>query len=381
MDVLSSASEDWQMVRLGTVGSFGKGAGIKKDETRSGLLPAVRYGELYTDHKEIIKSHKSFISEKVASGAALLKQGDILFAGSGETKEDIGKCSGFFGDYAAYAGGDIIIFRPTKADARYLSYALNSFPINLQKAQRAQGDAVVHIYANALADIELPLPPVAEQAIIAEALSDADGVVEGLERLIAKKRRIKQGAMQDLLTAKRRLPGFSGEWVERQLGEILTVRHGRSQKDVESPNGIYPILATGGQIGFSNAFLWDKPSVLIGRKGTIDRPQFMDTPFWTVDTLFYTDIKNPNDARFLFGVFQLIDWSSYNEASGVPSLNASTIEAIEVLMPDDDEQRAIAEVLNDMDAEITVLETRLKKARQIKEGMMQNLLTGRIRLV
>lgn len=221
----------------------------------------------------------------------------------------------------------------------------------------------------------------AEQKAIAEALSDADGVVAGLERLIEKKRWIKQGAMQDLLTAKRRLTGFSEEWVERKLGEVLTVRHGRSQKDVESPNGAYPILATGGQIGFANAFLWDKPSVMIGRKGTIDRPQFMDTPFWTVDTLFYTDIKSPNDARYLFGVFKLIDWTSYNEASGVPSLNASTIEAIKVLMPDQNEQVAIAEILEDMDAEITALEVRLQKARAIKEGMMQNLLTGRIRLV
>ena len=83
----------------------------------------------------------------------------------------------------------------------------------------------------------------------------------------------------------------------------------------------------------------------------------------------------------MFGVFQLIDWASYNEASGVPSLNASTIEAIEVQIPGHDEQQAIAEVFEDMDAEITALETRLQKARAIKEGMMQNLLTGRIRLI
>jgi len=116
-------------------------------------------------------------------------------------------------------------------------------------------------------------------------------------------------------------------------------------------------------------------------QGTIDRPQFIEVPFWTVDTLFYTDILAPNDPRFLFYVFECIDWKSYNEASGVPSLNAKTIENIDVVIPNADEQVAVSSVLKDMDAEIRALETRLEKARQVKEGMMQNLLTGRIRLV
>lgn len=203
----------------------------------------------------------------------------------------------------------------------------------------------------------------------------------GLERVTAKKRLIKQGAMQDLLTARRRLPQFSGEWEVKKLGAALTVRHGRSQKEVEHPAGEYPILATGGQIGTATKFLCDKPSVLIGRKGTIDVPRFMDKPFWSVDTLFYTDVHGGYDAKFLFYVFLMIDWISYNEASGVPSLNAKTIENIEVQIPKHDEQQAIAAVLSDMDAEIQTLESRLAKARAVKEGMMQNLLTGRVRLV
>ena len=206
-------------------------------------------------------------------------------------------------------------------------------------------------------------------------------MVAGLERVIAKKRLIKQGAMQDLLTARRRLPGFSGEWELKRLGAALTVRHGRSQKEVEHPAGEFPILATGGQIGTATKFLCDKPSVLIGRKGTIDVPRFTDRPFWSVDTLFYTDVHAGFDAKFLFYVFLMVDWMSYNEASGVPSLNARTIENIEVSIPKLGEQQAIAAVLSDMDAEIQTLESRLAKARAVKEGMMQNLLTGRVRLV
>jgi len=219
-----------------------------------------------------------------------------------------------------------------------------------------------------------------EQRIIAEALSDAEGLIESLERLIAKKRQIKLGAMQELLTGKRRLPGFEREWKVKPIGSGLVVRHGRSQHGVQCLDGAYPILASGGQIGRASAFLWDQPSVLIGRKGTIDEPMYMDTPFWTVDTLFYTEVRPGYHAKFLYYRSCLVPWRRYNEASGVPSLNAKTIEAIELAMPDFPEQQAIAAVLSDMDAEITTLESRLTKARQIKQSMMQQLLTGKIRL-
>jgi len=233
-----------------------------------------------------------------------------------------------------------------------------------------------------IAKMPIPLPPTkAEQEAIAEALSDTDALIESLVQLIAKKRHIKQGAMQELLTGKKRLPGFSGEWEMKRIGDVLTIAHGKSQHAVEDRNGIYPILATGGQIGVANRFLYDKPSVLIGRKGTIDRPQYMEQPFWTVDTLFYSVIHKQNNAKFLFYRFCLIEWKKYNEASGVPSLNARTIESIEIKVPLEEEQTAIAAILSDMDAEIAALEEKLAKTRAIKQGVMHNLLTGRIRLI
>jgi type I restriction enzyme S subunit len=240
-------------------------------------------------------------------------------------------------------------------------------------SQRSSGQTGVDL--NELRQYPFPLPPSeAEQEAIAEALSDADALIESLEQLIAKKRHIKQGAMQELLRPK-------AGWVEKCLGDLLTIAHGKSQHQVADQNGVYPILATGGQIGTANQFLYDKPSVLIGRKGTIDRPQYMDLPFWTVDTLFYSVIHEPNNAKYLFYQFCLIDWKQHNEASGVPSLNARTIERIELKIPPSDEQTAIAAILSDMDAEIAALETKLAKYHQIKQGMMHNLLTGRIRLV
>lgn len=261
----------------------------------------------------------------------------------------------------------------------YLFYALNRNPYFLKFDD---GVSQTHLLNPVFEKCQLALPPtIEEQRAIAAALSDVDVLLHGLDRLIAKKRDLKHAAMQQILTGQTRLPGFQGKWQVRRLGDMLTICHGRNQRDVEDSSGMYPILATGGQIGTASRALYDKPSVLIGRKGTINQPRYMDTPFWTVDTLFYSAMKGDNNARFLYYRFCLIDWMQYNEASGVPSLNARTIESVEISAPVPAEQSAIGAVLSDMDAELTALEARRDKTRAVKQGMMQELLTGRTRLV
>ena len=263
----------------------------------------------------------------------------------------------------------------------YLSQYLSSTVGRNTIEKNLNGSALQEIPIAALRKIPAAVPPLPEQSAIATALSDADALLGGLDRLIAKKLGLKVAAMQQLLTGQTRLPGFSGEWEVKRLGNVLRVCHGKSQLGVEAQGGLYPILASGGEIGRTNTFLYDKPSVLIGRKGTIDKPQFRNEPFWTVDTLFYTEISGANSAKFLFYKFNMIDWRSHNEASGVPSLNASAIEKIEIWLPEPDEQTAIATVLSDMDSELAALQARRDKTRDLKQAMMQELLTGRIRLV
>lgn len=170
------------------------------------------------------------------------------------------------------------------------------------------------------------------------------------------------------------------DWNVVELGDVLKIRHGKNQKEVENPNGTYPILATGGQIGWATEYLYDKPSVLIGRKGTIDKPRYQDTPFWTVDTLFYSEIGTSCSTKFIFYKFCLIDWIKNNEASGVPSQNAKTIEKIQISLPPLPEQTAIATALSDTDALISSLQTLIAKKQAIKLSAMQNLLSGKIRL-
>ncbi len=205
----------WETKRLGELGSFFKGSGVKKDESQSGSLPCIRYGEIYTRHNDYIKEFHSFISKQVAATACLIKKGDLLFAGSGETKEEIGKCVAFVDDCEAYAGGDIVILRPQAVDSLFLGYSLNTPSIARQKSSRGQGDAVVHIGSAALSNVILNLPPLPEQTAIATVLSDMDVELTALEQRLDKTRALKQGMMQELLTGRTRLrPGNA----EPQLG-------------------------------------------------------------------------------------------------------------------------------------------------------------------
>jgi len=187
------------------LGNFFKGSGVTKEESLSGNLPCVRYGEIYTRHNDYIKTFHSWIPRDVAATATRLKYGDILFAGSGETKEEIGKCVAFVHDVEVYAGGDIVILRTGNADPLFLGYYLNTAPITQQKASRGQGDAVVHISAAALAAIQGAFPSVPEQTAIAAILSEMDAEIAVLEEKLAKTRSLKQGMMQELLTGRIRL--------------------------------------------------------------------------------------------------------------------------------------------------------------------------------
>jgi type I restriction enzyme S subunit len=197
---------EWEVKTLGELGRFLKGSGVTKDQTRSGTLACVRYGELYTRHNDVVRDFQSWISHEVAATAVRLKQGDILFAGSGETKEEIGKCAAFVSDIEAYAGGDIVILRPDYSDSVFLGYYLNTNTIACQKASRGQGDAVVHISSSALASVRCQMPKPAEQTAIATILSDMDAELTALEQRREKTRALKQAMMQELLTGRTRLP-------------------------------------------------------------------------------------------------------------------------------------------------------------------------------
>jgi len=202
---LPGFSGEWERRTLGEIGSFSKGRGIRRDEVTEEGLPCIRYGELYTEYGDHIVAPVSRIPPSVAETALPIRTGDLLFAGSGETAEEIGRCAAYLGEQPAFAGGDIVVWSPVGQHAAYLGYLMNHPTVTAQKARFGQGDAVVHISARSLAQVEVKLPPLAEQSAIATVLSDMDAEISALEDRRNKTRAIKQGMMQELLTGRIRL--------------------------------------------------------------------------------------------------------------------------------------------------------------------------------
>ena len=240
------------------------------------------------------------------------------------------------------------------------------------------------------------VPPLAEQQRIAEALSDMDELIASLEKLIAKKKAIKQGAMQELLTGKRRLPGFSGEWTRQAMGSYVDFIVGypfSSTHFNEKAIGLRLIrnrdLKSDDQIIYSSekvnpAYIVENGDVLVGMDG-----DFLPC-IWKKGRallnqrvgklLFSTSLNN----RFAYYAFQkpLSELQDGTGATTVKHLSHGDIKKLTVFMPPTkNEQEAVATVLSDIDEEIQLYEGHISKARQIKQGMMQQLLTGKIRLL
>ena len=178
---------------------------------------------------------------------------------------------------------------------------------------------------------------------------------------------------------KLRFPEFKGEWEEKKLGECLTLLYGKDWKDKSSTKKLYPVLGTGGVISYIDEFIYDKPCVLIGRKGSINNPVFIDKPFWTVDTQFYSKIHEGYSPKFLYYIFCTENWSKHDESTGVPSLSAKNVENTHKHIPSYSEQQKIADFLSNVDSIITAETKILNTLQKKKKALMQKLFTRQLR--
>jgi type I restriction enzyme S subunit len=285
--------------------------------------------------------------------------------------------------------GKIKVLSP-EVSVRFLYYVFNSKAYRVKVCETAAGTKVKHTSPSKLLEIPIALPSTkAEQRAIAEVLSDVDALIAALDRLIAKKRAIKQGAMQQLLIGQTRLPGFSEEWEVKKLGDVFDVTAG-GDFDASRSSSIqdevyrYPIysnaLSNNGLHGFCSYNDHQAGAITVTARGTLGVANFRDHDFTAIGRVLVLDPKMPVDGRF-FSEFINDRIVFAVESTGVPQLTAPQISKYELSVPPLPEQRAIATVLSDMDAEITALEARREKTRALKQGMMQELLTGKTRLV
>ena len=220
--------EEWEVKRFCEIGKLSKGKGLlKEDIKRSGSIPAIPYTALYTDYSEVLDYTliKWFIDDE--SQSVIVREPCLLLASSSNMEANTGKASALTGYTPVAIGREIIVFK-TSSDCKFISYLLSTPSYRRKTLTLARGTTIKHVYPATFQNYQIALPSPPEQRAIASALSDVDGLLGGLDRLIAKKRDLKQAAMQQLLTGQTRLPGFHGQWEVKRLGDLFNFSGGYS---------------------------------------------------------------------------------------------------------------------------------------------------------
>lgn len=406
--------EDWDVLPLGKlVRSVEYGSAAKSDP--KGAVPVLRMGNLQGG--KIDWSDLVYTNDIDEINKYTLQSGDVLFNRT-NTIDLVGKTSIYEGGRPAIFAGYLIRINvvPELLNSRFLNYILNtefSRKFSAKVLSVAVGQA--NINGQKLKTYPIPLPPTeTEQRAIAQALSDVDALLATLDQVIAKKRDLKQAAMQQLLTGKTRLPGFSGEWEAKKLDHAGSCLRGVSYRgdDDLSPhdtaftkrllrsNNVQNAFVVTDNVQFVNekrvsqAQILQKNDILIcmangskalvGKAGLFSIDDGFDYTFGAFMGCFRTD-ESIADPVFVFSLFQTRQYRDYINnllaGSSINNLSPSSIESLEFLFPSYPEQTAIAAVLSDMDTELLALEARRNKTRNIKQAMMQELLTGKTRLV
>jgi len=284
----------------------------------------------------------------------------------------------------------VFTIRPLKStyEPEYLYHILMSRVFRDFLDRLAAGSTISHLYQKDFVHFEFPIPSITEQKAIAEALSDTDNLIQSLENLIDKKKKIKQGAMQQLLTGEKRLPGFSGSTTLVTLDDILSLNKGEQlNRSGLSSKGDYPVINGGVEpSGYTDGWNTLENTITISEGGnSCGYVNYLETKFWSGGHAYTVKLKsNEIDQHYLYQLLKINESKimALRVGSGLPNIQKKSLYEYKVrLVVDLVEQKAIAQVLSDMDTEIEALEEKLEKYKTIKQGMMQELLTGRIRLI
>ena len=169
-----------------------------------------------------------------------------------------------------------------------------------------------------------------------------------------------------------RFNGFNDSWTLYTLSQILKVNSGMDYKKLNV--GDIPVYGTGGYLLSVDKSISERDAIGIGRKGTIDVPQLLRAPFWTIDTLFFMTLEDGFDIEFIYALCQTINWKAYDESTGVPSLSKNNIERIEVYIPTIEEQKKIASFFRSLDTKISLQTQRIEKLKQLKTACLSRMI-------
>jgi type I restriction enzyme S subunit len=373
--------EDWDLKRLDEIIDKFVNGGTPSTQNIifwNGNIPWITGADILNQKVAEIRRHITSAAVKKSSTNVICKGNLLLVSRTGVGKLAIAPC-----DIAISQDFTGIYPKKESLLAEYLFRFFDFHKIFLKNSN--QGTSIQGITRETLAAFLIPLPTKTEQSAIGTVLFDIDSLIENLEKLIEKKKLIKQGAMQELLTVKKRLSGFNGKWEAKRLGELLYYEQPTKyivKSDEYSSRNNIPVLTAGksfilGYTNEENNIFRDLPAIIFDDFTTAS--QFVDFPFKVKSSAIkiLKPVNKHTDLRFVFGKMQLINFKLGDHKR----YWISEYQNVKIDIPDTVEQSTIANILSNMDAEIDKLEVGLSKYKNIKQGMMQTLLTGKIRLI
>ena len=400
--------EEWSVLPVSKLGETKRGASSLCIQYRSsGGVRFIRINDFF-------ENNPVFVTPTDEIMRFAIHERDLLFAGTGASAgASYLPPTDWLGLPHSYNAPRIRVFK--EHNKEFLLYSLQSDYVRKQQRAWFVGNAQPFLDTKAIANLLIAAPPTSdEQRVIAAALSDVDGLIGGLEQLIAKKRDLKQAVMQQLLTGKKRLAGFRGKWAVKKLEHAghclrgvsyqgdsdLSIQDTAHTKRLLRANNVQNAAVITDEVQFVNTervspnqilkkndiliCMANGSKALVGKAGIFSVSDGYEYTFGAFMGCFRTELKTASPS-FIFHLFQTGQYRNYINnllaGSSINNLRPSSIESLEFLFPEIPEQTAIAEVLSDMDAEISELEQRLNKTRALKQGMMQELLTGKTRLV
>lgn len=329
-----------------------------------------------------------------------LQNNDVLINKDGANTGKVGLFK--FKEYGKAAINEhLFLIRGDEAlDNTFLFYLLLSEGGQIQIKRQITGSAQPGLNSNFINYFSFNLPPVPQQKKVAKILSTCDAVIEKTEAAIAKYKAIKQGMMNDLFTrgidlttGKLRptpeqapdlyidseLGKIPKDWEVEDLESFATIFYGKDYKSNPKGDSI-PIYGTGGIMGYTSLKLNSGPVVLTGRKGSINNPLYVEGDFWNVDTIFCIKTDEQTNVKWFFNQLKNKDLTKINEATGVPSVSSSALNRLKFSTPDLVEQNEIEKRVSSIETKIQIEKDNLLKHQKIKSGLMQDLLTGKVKV-
>ena len=330
---------------LGEIGSFVRGGGLQKTDFVEQGKPCVHYGQIHTRFGIFIEEAVALVSDAQYDRLKRADYGDLLIATTSEDDEAVGKATAWLGSGEVAISGDMFYFRHS-LDPKYVSYFFASSLFQEQKRPYLTGAKVRRISDKGLSRVRIPVPPLEVQREIVRILDRFTTLEAELEAELKARQTQYEHYRNHLLSYASLAAHGRVKWCA--LGDLVRICNGRDYKALSA--GDVPVYGSGGVMTYVSDYLSVGPTVLIPRKGSLDNIYFVEGRFWTVDTIFYTEIDDALHPKFFFHYMKQMKLSRMNEAAGVPSMTQRKLSSIRIPIPSYEEQQRIADLLDRFDA-------------------------------